>query len=413
VASEVKTPEAEPVVPPAAPVPETMPEPAPAPAPPQPAPVAYPAPDALLQELVGKLRAGDVAGFAELAGPKAAHEGVQKKLAALFLTRKFKVHGTKPPVELAAAESGRKYGIFLEAPAELAAVGEQQFQLDLVPDAAKGWAVDAVYAPDIDAVVKEKMAPAPPAVPVADANAPTEIARKFLNAVVGRDFRAAKLAADPAKLTDEKLAALFIVVEEGSFKPHDRNPLIGTAAGDNGAWVIARLKSDTQEADFGIEMARANATSPWKVVGLNFSKLIQMAAAAAGAGDIAYAPIKTDLQDGDQLVLYFEYDDDTVNPRAAKQLQIIADILKEDAKRKIHINGHTDALGTPDYNEALSDSRAASVRDILIAHGIPAAQIETKAYGMTAPKAPNTNPDGTDNPTGRAQNRRAEVYLAF
>jgi len=398
----------------AEPAPAPTPPPAPMPAPePVPAPVAYPTPDALLQELIGKLRAGDVAGFVELAGPKAANESVQQKLAALFLTRKYKVHGTKAPVELAAAESGKKFGVFLEAPADLTAVGEQQFQLDLVPDAANGWALDAIYAPDIEALVKEKMTPPKPEPPVADANAPIEIARKFLEAVVGRDFRAAKLAADSSKLTDEKLAALFIVVEEGNFKPHDRNPLIGTAAGDNGAWVIARLKSDTQESDFGIEMARANPTGPWKVIGLNFSKLIQMAAAEAGAGDIAYAPIKTDLHDGDQLVLYFEYDEATVNPRASKQLKIIADILKEDSKRVIHINGHTDALGTEDYNEALSDNRAASVREILIAHGIPAAQIETKAYGMTAPKAPNTNADGTDNPTGRAQNRRAEVYLAF
>jgi len=212
-----------------------------------------------------------------------------------------------------------------------------------------------------------------------------------------------------------KAAALFIVVEEGAFKPHDRNPLIGTAAGTDSAWVIARLKSEKEESDFGIEMQRAGegAAATWKVVGLNFSKLIQMAAAEAGAGNIAYAPIKTDLQDGDQLVLFFDYDNANVNPRAAKQLRIIADIMREDPKKMIHINGHTDALGTADYNAALSDSRAAAVRQILLAHGIPAAQVVTKAYGFSAPKAPNVNPDGTDNPTGRAQNRRAEVYLAF
>ena len=398
------------------PAPEAKPEPvvaapAPTPAPKPPAP-DYTSPEALLNALIAKLKAGDLPGFFSLAGPAISPEAKQE-LTALFASGKFKLSASKPPVEATASGDSRSYSVFLESPAELAAAGEQRLQLALSGDATKGWSFVGVQVPSVKAIEAAQMAAVEAAKP--KEKGPVDFAREFLDAVVAHDFRAAKLKIDPSKLTDEKLAALFIVVEEGAFKPHDRNPLIGTAAGTDSAWVIARLKSDTQESDFGIEMKHSGegADAAWKVVGLNFSKLIQMAAAEAGAGNIAYTPIKTDLQDGDQLVLYFDYDNATVNPRAAKQLRIIADILREDPKKMIHINGHTDALGTVDYNQSLSDNRAAAVRGILLANGIPAAQIVTKAYGFSAPKAPNVNPDGTDNPTGRAQNRRAEVYLAF
>ncbi len=400
------------------PEPEKAPEPAPAPAPPAPVAPAYPTADSLLNELIAKLRGGDLPGFFALAG-SGVSAGEQAKLSSLFGERKFKLSATKPPAEAAPGS----YSVFLDSPADLASAGEQSLKVALASDPVKGWSVASVTAPSVEAILAAKMAaekkpepaPAPAPVPVPAARGPVDFARDFLNAVVARDFRTAKLAVDPGKLTDEKLAALFIVVEEGAFKPHDRNPLIGTAAGTDSAWVIARLKSEKEESDFGIEMKRAGEgdAAAWKVIGLNFSKLIQTAAAQAGAGNIAYAPIKTDLQDGDQLVLYFDYDNASVNPRAAKQLRIIADILREDPNKMIHINGHADALGTADYNQALSDTRAAAVREILLAHGIPGGQIITKAFGFNAPKAPNVNPDGTDNPTGRAQNRRAEVYLAF
>lgn len=399
------------------------PAPAAPPTPPTaPAAPAYPTAESLLNALVAKLRAADLPGFFALAG-SGVSPAEQRKINTLLGERKFQPSATKPPAEAAPGS----YTVFLDSPADLAAAGPQSLKLTFSNDPVKGWAVASVSAPAIEVILAAKTAaekkpepapaptPPPPPTPAPVAKGPVDFARDFLNAVVARDFRSAKLAVDAKKLTDEKLAALFIVVEEGAFKPHDRNPLIGTAAGTDSAWVIARLKSEKQESDFGMEMKLSGegASAAWKVVGLNFSKLIQTAAAQAGAGDIAYAPIKTDLQDGDQLVLYFDYDNARVNPRAAKQLRIIADILRDDPKKMIHINGHADALGTADYNEALSDSRAAAVRQILLAHGIPAGQVVTKAFGFSAPKAPNVNPDGTDNPTGRAQNRRAEVYLAF
>jgi len=77
----------------------------------------------------------------------------------------------------------------------------------------------------------------------------------------------------------------------------------------------------------------------------------------------------------------------------------------------VTIEGHTDGKGTDAYNQTLSEARARSVRDYLVESGIRADQIHATAYGKSRPVAPNTNPDGSDNPEGRRRNRRVEIVI--
>ena len=91
----------------------------------------------------------------------------------------------------------------------------------------------------------------------------------------------------------------------------------------------------------------------------------------------------------------------------------MADILAQGEERVIRINGHADALGTDDYNIALSNKRAEAIRQILISMGVKPKQVVTEAFGAAKPRKPNFLPDGSDNPSGRSQNRRAEVLLEF
>ncbi|MGA0853717.1 MAG: OmpA family protein, partial [Luteolibacter sp.] len=77
------------------------------------------------------------------------------------------------------------------------------------------------------------------------------------------------------------------------------------------------------------------------------------------------------------------------------------------------LSGHTDALGTRNYNEDLSGRRAAVVRDLLIRSGVSAQQIVTLAKGSSQPRRPNVTEGGVDNPDGRKVNRRTEIYLDF
>ncbi|MBI3304316.1 MAG: OmpA family protein [Deltaproteobacteria bacterium] len=76
------------------------------------------------------------------------------------------------------------------------------------------------------------------------------------------------------------------------------------------------------------------------------------------------------------------------------------------------IEGYTDAKGSDSHNLPLSQKRTDSVKDWLVTKGgINGEKLSTKGWGKAKPVAPNTNPDGSDNPEGRQKNRRVEVTV--
>ena len=77
----------------------------------------------------------------------------------------------------------------------------------------------------------------------------------------------------------------------------------------------------------------------------------------------------------------------------------------------IQISSHTDHIGDDDFNMDLSNRRAKSVVRYLTDKGIDPARLRYKGYGETQPVAPNQNEDGSDNPEGRALNRRTEFTI--
>ncbi|MEO6302917.1 MAG: OmpA family protein, partial [Bacteroidia bacterium] len=77
----------------------------------------------------------------------------------------------------------------------------------------------------------------------------------------------------------------------------------------------------------------------------------------------------------------------------------------------IEIQSHTDSKGSDKYNEKLSQQRAESVVNYLISKGIKPERLKAKGYGESKPISPNENADGSDNPEGRAQNRRTDFKI--
>jgi outer membrane protein OmpA-like peptidoglycan-associated protein len=68
--------------------------------------------------------------------------------------------------------------------------------------------------------------------------------------------------------------------------------------------------------------------------------------------------------------------------------------------------------GSDFYNQRLSDQRAEAVRKWLVSkEGLKGVKFATKGYGVKNPVAPNTRPDGSDNPDGRQKNRRVEITV--
>ncbi len=109
----------------------------------------------------------------------------------------------------------------------------------------------------------------------------------------------------------------------------------------------------------------------------------------------------------------FEFNSARLTAAARDKVGHIATVLKERGKdRRVSVEGHADAIGSEAYNLALSEHRAESVTQELSYDGVRAARLTTKGYGKKYPVAPNTNPDGSDNPSGRAKNRRVEVVIA-
>jgi OOP family OmpA-OmpF porin len=105
----------------------------------------------------------------------------------------------------------------------------------------------------------------------------------------------------------------------------------------------------------------------------------------------------------------FEYDRADLSADADARLDQLADQLSDLGPRQVTIGGHTDDHGEAAYNQGLSERRAESVRAALDARLDDEFTFEVAGYGEAQPVAPNQNRDGSDNPDGRALNRRVQV----
>jgi outer membrane protein OmpA-like peptidoglycan-associated protein len=104
--------------------------------------------------------------------------------------------------------------------------------------------------------------------------------------------------------------------------------------------------------------------------------------------DVLFAFDRADLQPGSEIVL-----------------DRVAQFLVDHPDRSIEIEGHTDAVGSNEYNERLSRERAESVASYLERRGIDRARIDTAGFGETRPLVANTSP------AARQQNRRVEIVI--
>jgi outer membrane protein OmpA-like peptidoglycan-associated protein len=95
-----------------------------------------------------------------------------------------------------------------------------------------------------------------------------------------------------------------------------------------------------------------------------------------------------------------------LKPEARERLAKVSGILLAYSSLKIAIEGHTDAIGSDDYNQRLSEQRAESVRDYLVNEGVAAPAVSARGLGKMQPIASN------DTPEGRQRNRRVELVLS-
>lgn len=96
----------------------------------------------------------------------------------------------------------------------------------------------------------------------------------------------------------------------------------------------------------------------------------------------------------------------SLRPLAREKLAKVVGILSAHPGLLLDIEGHTDSVGTDEYNQRLSEQRGAAVRDYLTQGGISAASVTVKGLGESQPLASN------DTPKGRQQNRRVELVIS-
>jgi outer membrane protein OmpA-like peptidoglycan-associated protein len=124
--------------------------------------------------------------------------------------------------------------------------------------------------------------------------------------------------------------------------------------------------------------------------------------------EVTAAEIKIDLA-ADVL---FDFDKAEIKKQAEPSLQNLATVLKASPGATVSIEGHTDGKGADAYNQTLSEQRAASVKRWLVTNAqVNGENISTRGWGKSKPVTQNAKPDGSDDPEGRAKNRRVQIIV--
>ncbi|HVS92320.1 MAG TPA: OmpA family protein [Mucilaginibacter sp.] len=109
--------------------------------------------------------------------------------------------------------------------------------------------------------------------------------------------------------------------------------------------------------------------------------------------------------------IQFDFNSFALTPKAKLALDTLISVLKANPEFRVSVSGHTDGKGGEEYNRKLSEKRAESSVRYLLDNGITAERIQSKGYGKSRPLAPNTLPNGKDDPQGRQINRRVEFTI--
>jgi outer membrane protein OmpA-like peptidoglycan-associated protein len=158
----------------------------------------------------------------------------------------------------------------------------------------------------------------------------------------------------------------------------------------NGIWGYGdNLKN------YGIWVFRKKTTSPSLCYTANYDKSIKV------------DQMKSDLIEKGKLIIYginFEFNSSIIKPESYSVLNDIGELLKKNSSLKINIEGHTDDVGSDDFNQALSLKRAQSVKSYLVSKMmILESRIQTNGKGEKYPIADNNSS------LGKAANRRVEI----
>lgn len=109
--------------------------------------------------------------------------------------------------------------------------------------------------------------------------------------------------------------------------------------------------------------------------------------------------------------VHFVFDEVELIDSSIPELEKVFAYMEKYPESRISVEGHTDSRGSNSYNKRLSRRRAEEIKRIMVKRGVDPKRLDTKGMGEGYPIQPNENPDGSDNPEGRQENRRVEFVV--
>ncbi|WP_295126939.1 OmpA family protein [uncultured Chitinophaga sp.] len=169
----------------------------------------------------------------------------------------------------------------------------------------------------------------------------------------------------------------------------------------------------------GMYMFEVEMKKRYKVVAEKdnyFTKAIQVSTSPLANVDTMMSPsfCLNRYEIGKAIILrdiFYDYNKADLREQSLVVLDTLYSIMVDNPAITIELSAHTDSKGTDAYNLKLSEARAQACVNYLISKGIARARLESKGYGESKPIAPNTQPNGKDNPDGRQLNRRTEFKV--
>jgi len=126
-------------------------------------------------------------------------------------------------------------------------------------------------------------------------------------------------------------------------------------------------------------------------------------AGAAGGMSFEGEPLEDPSSPLSERIIYFDYDSSTLSDEAINQLEAHGEYLADNPDRRMLVEGHTDERGAREYNLALGERRAESVKQALTLAGADESQVDTVSYGEESPAVSGNTESAW------AENRRAEL----
>lgn len=239
------------------------------------------------------------------------------------------------------------------------------------------------------------------------------VAEGFVEAVKRGNMAIARRLVKGSQVSDATVAGLCMIFEEGAYDLRPNTPIRNTFQNEehSGYLVYVVNKESSKPGNIGLEMTKDS--DGWHITAVALDSLLSSYEDSASAEGGRYFPIVKNPKGGDSLALFFAFNKYDLTPRSLRQLGIVADLLKQ-SHGKLNISGHTDDVGSEQYNLKLSQQRADAVKKALVSFGVQPDQISTEGLGKSQPRRTYNDSD-TESAIDyiRGENRRAEIYLDF